>query len=80
MKQNWFYRQSSIRKLWTGAVIVLALIVLLELFLTKPHLHFSIEGIFGFYALYGFWACVATVLVAKLLGFFMKRKDDYYDR
>lgn len=78
MKQNWFYRRSSIRKLWTGAPIVLGLTVLLELFLNL-HPHFKIESVFGFYALYGFFACVATVLIAKLLGFLIKRRDDYYD-
>jgi hypothetical protein len=78
MKQNWFYRESSIKKLWIGTWIVLALTVLAEVFV-KLHPHFKIEEVFGFHAIYGFLACVAMVLFAKVLGFLIKRKDDYYD-
>lgn len=78
MKQNWFYRKSSIKKLWVGAVIVLVLTVIAEFFI-ELHPHFEIEALFGFHALYGFLACVAMVLFAKVLGFLIKRKDDYYD-
>lgn len=78
MKKNWFYRESSIKKLWTGAIIILALTVIAELFITL-HPHFKIESIFSFHAIYGFVACVVMVVFAKLLGFLIKRKDDYYD-
>jgi hypothetical protein len=30
-------------------------------------------------ALFGFAACAAMVLFAKLVGAFLKRRDDYYD-
>lgn len=78
MKQNWFYRKSSIKKLWVGTVVVLTLTVIAEFFV-KLHPHFEIEALFGFHALYGFLACVAMILFAKVLGFLIKRKDDYYD-
>lgn len=78
MKQNWFYKESSIKKLWIGTIIVLALTVIAEFFV-ELHPHFKVESIFGFHALYGFLACVAMVVFAKLLGFLIKRKDDYYD-
>jgi hypothetical protein len=41
--------------------------------------HFGIDGSFGFNAWYGFATCVAMVLIAKLLGFLLKRPDTYYD-
>lgn len=78
MKQNWFYRESSIKKLWIGAGIILFLTVLAEL-VVKLHPHFEVESYFGFHAVYGFIACVAMIVFAKLLGFLIKRKDDYYD-
>ena len=78
MKQSWFYKESSIKKLWIGTIVVLALTVIAEFFV-KLHPHFEIESYFGFHAVYGFLACVAMVVFAKLLGFLIKRKDDYYD-
>jgi len=38
------------------------------------------EGVFGFYAIFGFVACVALVLIAKEMRKAVKRKEDYYDR
>jgi len=78
LKQNWFYRESSIKKLWIGAIIVLALTVLAEIIISL-YPYFKIEALFGFHALFGFVVCVIMVVFAKLLGFFIKRKDDYYD-
>ncbi len=37
------------------------------------------EGLFGFYAVYGFVACVALVLVAKEMRKLIRRKENYYD-
>jgi hypothetical protein len=41
--------------------------------------HFEIEHLFGFYALYGFLACAALILIAKALGRLVKRDERYYD-
>ena len=38
------------------------------------------EGWPGFYAIYGFVACVALVLIAKQLRRVLMRDEDYYDR
>jgi hypothetical protein len=37
------------------------------------------ESLFGFYAIYGFVACVFLVLAAKEIRKFLMRKEDYYD-
>ena len=64
--------------LWRIFVAVLALTVAAELFVpARPH--FAVERIFAFNALYGFLACAALILVAKGIGLFVKRKEDYYD-
>ena len=78
MKQSWFYKKTSIKKMWIAAGIILGLTVLLELFVSL-HPHFKVEGLFAFHALYGFLTCVLMVLFAKVLGFFIKRRDDSYD-
>jgi hypothetical protein len=38
------------------------------------------ESLWGFYAVYGFAACVLLVLLAKQLRKLLKRPEDYYDR
>jgi hypothetical protein len=76
--QHWLERPTTIRWLWRGGLAVLALTVLAE-FLYRGHPYFTVDGWFGFHAAYGFLACLAMVLFAKLLGVFVKRDDDYYD-
>ena len=38
------------------------------------------EGLWGFYAIYGFVACVILVLLAKEMRKLLMRDEDYYDR
>ena len=44
------------------------------------HGPFAIEHVWGFYAIYGFVACVGLVLAAKLLRVILMKPEDYYDR
>jgi len=76
---HWLSRPETIRRLWIVFIAVLAATLVAEAFV---HLHprFRLEGWFGFHAAYGFLSCVAMVLFAKLLGVFLKRPDDYYER
>lgn len=76
--KHWLYRTTSRRKLWITGIAILIVTVISELFI-KPHSHFAITGFFAFHAGFGFITCVAMVLFAKLLGFLVKRRDDYYD-
>ncbi len=71
-------RESTIRKLWKGLIAVLTVVTLMD-FVIHPHPHFGIDGTFGFYSWYGLVTCILMVLVAKLLGVAIKRKDTYYD-
>ena len=79
MKQHWLVRPGTIRLLWVIFLCVLALTILASL-LTEVHAWFRIDGSFAFYAWYGFLTCIGMVLVAKLLGCLLHRKDSYYDR
>ena len=70
-------RPGVIRRLWRGFSIVLGLTVLAQLvFPVKGY--FAVDGWFGFGAVYGFFSCLAMVLVAKALGVLLKRPRDYY--
>ncbi len=49
-------------------------------FFHHKHAYFPWEKSFGFYAVYGFVACVVLVLVAKyILRPMVIRKEDYYE-
>ena len=43
------------------------------------HVSHPWEAMFGFYAVYGFVACVLLVLLAKEMRKLLIRKEDYYD-
>lgn len=77
MSDHWLARPHTIRWLWRIFVAILALTVIAQL-AVEVHPHFTLEGVFGFNALYGFIACAVLILVAKLLGVLLKRPDSYY--
>ena len=74
---HWLTRPATIRKLWWGFSIVLALTVLAQSVVYVKG-YFIVDGWFGFGAIYGFLCCLLMVLFAKGLGFFLKRPNDYY--
>lgn len=74
---HWLVRPETIRWIWRISIVVLAITVLLQLVI-KVKGYFGIDGWLGFGAAYGFLSCLALVLVAKGLGFVLKRDDDYY--
>ena len=74
---HWLVRPETIRWIWRISIVILALTVLLQLVI-KVKGYFGVDGWLGFGAAYGFLSCLAMVLVAKGLGFVLKRDDDYY--
>jgi len=77
MQDAWLARPSTVRLLWRAFLAVLAL-VLVAGFAVEGEPHFEIERLPAFGAAYGFLACAALILLAKALGVFLKRPDDYY--
>ena len=75
---HWLVRPSTIKALWIGGGVILALTVLGDFFV-HHHKVFGPEATFGFGAWFGFVSCVAMVFFAKFLGMFLKRPDDHYD-
>ena len=55
-----------------------ALLFILD-FVIPRHTTHSWENLWGFYAIFGFVACVILVLVAKWMRIFLMRPEDYYD-
>ena len=48
-------------------------------FVIHRHAERTLEGFWGFYAIYGFVACVLLVLMAKEMRKVLMRGEDYYD-
>ena len=70
--------QNVRRVLWAlGAVCI---VTIGADFVYHRHIVHPWEGVWGFYAIYGFVACVVLVLVAKELRKLLMRAEDYYDR
>jgi hypothetical protein len=58
---------------------VLCAIALVADFFVKRYVDHPWEALPGFYAIYGFVACVVLVLVAKEMRKVIMRGEDYYD-
>lgn len=73
------YQADTVKKLWTGFAILLAVLVVLDLAVSH-HSYFGVDGTFGFFAWYGLITCVIMVVASKkLIGLLLTRKDSYYD-
>jgi uncharacterized membrane protein len=78
-KRYWFDQPRNIALIiWTLVGICVALFFA-DAFYEK-HPHFEIEKLFGFYGVYGFFVCVALVLIAKSLRNVLMRDEDYYEK
>ncbi|HPF28320.1 MAG TPA: hypothetical protein P5528_04525 [Steroidobacteraceae bacterium] len=74
---HWLVRARTVRWLWVLFVAVLVTTLALQL-LVKVKGHFAFDQWLGFGAAFGFFACVAMVLVAKVLGRLLKRDERFY--
>lgn len=79
-KRYWLDRPENVTRLYRGLWAIGIGLVLLELFMHR-HEEFAFAAWWAFYALFGFFACVALVLAAKeILRRLVKRPEDYYGR
>jgi len=74
---HWLARPATIKLLWKVFIAILTVLVLAQVFIYIKG-YFGVDGWFGFGAVFGFLSCLAMVLVAKGLGLFLKRPNDYY--
>ena len=77
-RENWLVRPGTIRMLWVVFTAILLLTLLAQLAI-KIKGYFGLDAWFGFAAFFGFLCCVAMVIVAKVIGRFLKREERYYD-
>ena len=77
-RKYWLDEPRNVKKVVYALYAICALLFGADLFVHK-HSHFDFENWFGFFALFGFVACVALVLAAKVLRVLLKRDEDYYD-
>jgi len=76
-----FDSKTSIKAVVWSLVSISFVLFLLDFWTPKEDLHFGWESGFGFYAVFGFVACVSLVLIAKyILRPLVMRKEDYYDQ
>jgi len=76
MKKNLAFFKEN-KKIAYPFIGVLIILFILDLFIHK-HVHYQIEGVFGFYSLFGFLSCSLIIIGAKLIGIFICKKEDYY--
>lgn len=69
----------QLSRLWAGFILILLASFFAE-FAVHLHPHFTVEKWTGFYAWFGFGGCVLIVLLSKLLGYVLKRREGYYAR
>ena len=69
----------NVRRVVRGLVWVCILLIGLDVIVHR-HISHPWENLFGFYALYGFVACVLLVLLAKEMRHLVMRDEDYYER
>ena len=61
-------------------VVLAAFVVWDALFVSKEHVHTFVERIPGFWAAFGFVACVVIIIVSKWFGHLgIMTREDYYD-
>ena len=74
---DWFDKEENVsllKKLFYGSLILLAGI---DFFIHK-HAPFEWASFPVFFAIYGFIACYVIVYFSKLVGLWLKKKEDYY--
>lgn len=77
-KEYYLDKPENVRFILRVFYTICGLLVAVEIFIHRHTIH-SWENLFGFYAIYGFVACVALVLIAIQMRKILMRKEDYYD-
>lgn len=75
---GWTYRENG-RRAFRHVLAILAAGFLLGELALHRHAYLGLEGLFGFYAIFGFLAFAFVVLTGAPLRKFLGRKEDYYD-
>ena len=75
-----FFRARLKATIRISLVVLAALVVWDALFVSKEHVHTFVERIPGFWAVFGFVACVVIIIVSMWFGHLgIMTREDYYD-
>lgn len=74
-----FDNPRNVTRLLRGFYIICAILFVAD-FVVHRHAVHPWEGLPGFFALYGFVACVVLVVIAKEMRKVLMRKENYYDK
>lgn len=74
---HWLDNPQTPRRLWTGLIAILVLLLVAELFVTHHHEGFMFS--YGFHAWFGFAVGGVSILASKGWKKILKRKDTYYE-
>ena len=75
-----FFRARLKATIRISLIVLAALVVWDALFVSKEHVHTFVERIPGFWAAFGFVACVVIIIVSKWFGHLgIMTREDYYD-
>ena len=77
-RKHFFDDPRSVKKVLRVFYVICALLLLADVVVHRHVVH-AWEGVWGFYAGYGFVACVLLVLIAKEMRKLLMRREDYYD-
>ncbi len=77
-KNGWLDQPESIRKLLYLLAAICALLFMAD-FVVDRHVVHPWEALTGFFAVFGFAACVVLVLLAKEMRKTVMRREDYYE-
>jgi hypothetical protein len=74
-----FLRDRLRAVIWCSYV-VLACLVIIDIFVDKEHAHTRMEHLPGFWSVFGFSACVLIIILSKWYGHLgIMTREDYYD-
>ncbi|MFQ5757498.1 MAG: hypothetical protein ACE5H7_15580 [Acidiferrobacterales bacterium] len=77
-KQHIFDKPKNVKRVMHALYAVCAVLFLVDFVYARKMVH-PWEAVWGFYAVYGFVACVLLVLIAKEMRRLVMRREDYYD-
>jgi cytochrome c oxidase subunit IV len=77
-KQYYFDKPENVQKILRVFYVICGLLFAAD-FVIHRHVYHSWENLPGFYAIYGFVACVVLVLIAVEMRKVLMRSEDYYE-
>lgn len=78
-KPHFFDSPKNLKNFLRGFYIICAILLAID-FIYHRHAVHPWEDFWGFYALFGFVACVLLVEIAKLMRAVLMRAPDYYEQ